>query len=78
MGGSLSRLSSSRGRRSTGGSGGTESDLEGTVNRSPSPKMVSSAIFPRWASSVVDVNEESPFEPPPMHDDNQSPDLVST
>lgn len=26
--------------------------------------MVSSAIFPRWASSVMDITRESPFEPP--------------
>nr|CDS33412.1 mitogen activated protein kinase binding protein [Hymenolepis microstoma] len=75
-GGSLSRLSSaSRGRRD---GGGVESDVEGILNRSPSPKMASSAIFPRWASSVVDVNEESPFEPPPVDRNNQSPDLIET
>ncbi|VDO03068.1 unnamed protein product [Rodentolepis nana] len=75
-GGSLSRLSSaSRGRRD---GVGVESDVEGILNRSPSPKMASSAIFPRWASSVVDVNEESPFEPPPVDRNNQSPDLIET
>lgn len=73
--GSLSRLSSaSRGHLD---GGGVESDVEGVLIRSPSPKMASSAIFPRWASSVVDVNEESPFEPPPVDRNNQSPDLVS-
>ncbi|VUZ45729.1 unnamed protein product [Hymenolepis diminuta] len=73
--GSLSRLSSASRRHLDGGD--VESDVEGMLIRSTSPKMASSAIFPRWASSVVDVNEESPFEPPPADRNNQSPDLVS-
>ncbi|VDL60863.1 unnamed protein product [Hymenolepis diminuta] len=51
--GSLSRLSSASRRHLDGGD--VESDVEGMLIRSTSPKMASSAIFPRWASSVVDI-----------------------
>ncbi|VDM33273.1 unnamed protein product [Hydatigera taeniaeformis] len=29
------------------------------------PSMFSSAVFPRWASSVVNITQEFPFKPPP-------------
>ncbi|KAM7540800.1 hypothetical protein Aperf_G00000033098 [Anoplocephala perfoliata] len=58
-GSSLSRLPSTGNTLSHG----PEESMDTDDNQGSSP-MATSAVFPRWASSVVDISEESPFEPP--------------
>lgn len=73
-GNSLSRLPSAGGVLSHRPEEGMNAD-----DNQGSP-MVTSAVFPRWASSVVDVSKESPFEPPsdsPVRH-NHSPNPVSS